>query len=226
MPQFIRAFKKTDKNGVPYIVYIEANGNKYFRKGGSFAWRNTNPGNITSAGGFARRHGAIGSDGRFAIFPDFPTGRDALRALITGPTYRVLTIYNAVARYAPDTENDTPRYRRQVADFTGLDINRRISTLSFNEVGNLLDAIQRIEGWIVGTDNYIKKVIRTKVDRRGRLVEFLIEGENEYIDKNEAIRRAEEMEIDAVVVAGSGGTYIRAFGDATSQNNFDELREV
>ena len=43
--------------------------------------RNHNPGNI-EYGQFAKDHGATGSDGRFAIFPDAATGYKALDALL------------------------------------------------------------------------------------------------------------------------------------------------
>jgi hypothetical protein len=40
--------------------------------------RNNNPGNI-EYGPFAKEHGAIGTDGRFAIFPDEETGFRAMK---------------------------------------------------------------------------------------------------------------------------------------------------
>ncbi|HUD85011.1 MAG TPA: hypothetical protein VMR17_01105, partial [Xanthobacteraceae bacterium] len=43
--------------------------------------RNNNPGNI-EWGSFAAAHGAIGSDGRFAIFPNADMGTDAMAALL------------------------------------------------------------------------------------------------------------------------------------------------
>lgn len=43
--------------------------------------RNNNPGNI-EYGQFAVAHGATGSDGRFAIFPDWNTGANAMAALL------------------------------------------------------------------------------------------------------------------------------------------------
>ena len=43
--------------------------------------RNNNPGNI-EYGAFARAHGATGSDGRFAVFPDWSSGASAMAALL------------------------------------------------------------------------------------------------------------------------------------------------
>jgi len=54
--------------GVHYTVYETS-----VRAGGSPAWRNNNPGNLEYRQ-LAQAHGAIGSDGRFAIFPDDATG--------------------------------------------------------------------------------------------------------------------------------------------------------
>ena len=50
-------------------VYIRGpGGHVEERSGGTRAWRNNNPGNIEGSN-FANTHGAIGGDGRFAIFP-------------------------------------------------------------------------------------------------------------------------------------------------------------
>lgn len=54
--------------------YIRADGTRYQHIGGSRAWRNNNEGNI-KRGDFAERHGAIGHDGSFAIFPTVEIGR-------------------------------------------------------------------------------------------------------------------------------------------------------
>ena len=48
--------------------------------------RSNNPGNI-EAGRFASAHGAVGSDGRFAIFSSADAGFAALEALLNGPGY-------------------------------------------------------------------------------------------------------------------------------------------
>ena len=63
--------------------------------------RNRNPGNI-KYGDFAIRHGAVGSDGAFAIFPTMEAGRDAQRALWLGPDYRNLPLDEGIKRWAPD----------------------------------------------------------------------------------------------------------------------------
>lgn len=116
------------------------------RTGGSRSWRNKNPGNI-EYGDFARRHGAIGSDGRFAIFPTEEAGRNAQIALLRSKNYRNLNIRQAIARYAPAFENNVPAYIRA----TGVkDMNKKMKDFTDAEMGRLVDAMRVHEGWKPG----------------------------------------------------------------------------
>lgn len=81
--------------------------------------RNFNPGDI-EYGRFAVAHGATGTDGRFAVFPDEATGFAAMRALFQAHSYAGLTIAQAIAKWAPPNENDTERYTSLVCQWTGL----------------------------------------------------------------------------------------------------------
>jgi hypothetical protein len=79
--------------------------------------RNHNPGDM-EYGPFAQAHGAIASDGRFAVFPDDETGFEALRALLLTSGYRSLSIEAAIARFAPPSENNTEIYVQSVCRWT------------------------------------------------------------------------------------------------------------
>jgi hypothetical protein len=78
--------------------------------------RSRNPGNV-EYGAFARKYGATGSDGRFAIFP---TMRDGIRALCEllivysvkpdGKGGLIDTVEEAINRWAPSNENHTAAY--------------------------------------------------------------------------------------------------------------------
>jgi len=82
---------------------------------GTLAQRNHNPGNIIS-GTFSTEHGAITitssltplAENGYAVFPDDETGFAALRALLTGPAYRGLTVELAINRYCPPPVTDQP----------------------------------------------------------------------------------------------------------------------
>src|SRR5450631_4123688 len=84
---------------------------------GTRAQRNKNPGDL-EYGNFAAHHGAIGSDGRFAIFPDATTGFAALRELLM-TDYAGMTLRAALNRFAPGFENDTASYLNNVMLWTG-----------------------------------------------------------------------------------------------------------
>lgn len=89
--------------------------------------RHNNPGDIC-AGQWANAHGAIpgacdprepdGPPSRYAVFPSALDGWKALRALLCGH-YAGMTIADAIAKYAPATENQTGEYIRNVCEWTG-----------------------------------------------------------------------------------------------------------
>jgi len=78
--------------------------------------RNNNPGDVEFSK-FTELHGSSGSDGRFAIFPDAQTGFDCLIALLQTPEYFHGTIHDAIARYAPSSENNTEEYVENVCEW-------------------------------------------------------------------------------------------------------------
>ena len=131
------------------VIYTNADGTQYRKTGGTRAWRNNNPGNIRYSE-FARRVGAIGEAGGFAVFPDEETGMRAIGQLLRSDSYNRLTVAGAISRYAPPSENNTAAYHRRIQELTGLSINRRMSELNDAELARVVGAIRQIEGWQVG----------------------------------------------------------------------------
>jgi hypothetical protein len=130
-------------------TYTTQGGGNFRKVGGSRSWRNNNPGNI-EYGDFARRYGAIGTDGRFAIFPDEATGQRARAALIfNGDKYRNLTLAQAIERYAPSSENHTTAYQRRVLAAVG-GANLPMHKYSPAQQQAILRTMQDVEGWKVG----------------------------------------------------------------------------
>lgn len=142
------------------VQYITNDGSSLLYKGGSRAWRNNNPGNIRMSD-FSISKGAVGSEGDFAIFPTYEIGYRAIGDLLAGPAYKNLTIYQSIRKYAPPIENNTSSYQQQIKKYTGLDISRKISSLNPMELNRVADAIQRVEGYIVGTTEEISGVDAT-----------------------------------------------------------------
>jgi len=115
------------------------------KKGGHRNWRNNNPGNL-EYGKFAKEHGAIGTDGRFAIFPTMKDGYNAQVALLSGDKYRNLTLSQALHRFAPSFENNTRRYLNYLKKKTGLKSSQRLKRLSWNKKVELVKYMAKYEG--------------------------------------------------------------------------------
>lgn len=117
------------------------------KRTGDRNWRNNNPGNI-EYGDFSKRNGAIGSDGRFAIFPDMATGRAAKESLLfEGKNYRDKTIAQAITRYAPPSDNNpTDIYISRVSQAAGVDPNTPLAALNPDQRSVMMDEMARVEG--------------------------------------------------------------------------------
>lgn len=136
------------ETGAGYNVVQKADGS-VVRQDGARNWRNNNPGNI-EAGKFASSMGAIGSDGRFAIFPSYEAGRAAKSKLIfDGKGYKDLALTDAISRYAPPSENNTKAYQSSVLAAVG-GSNRKMSDYSPAEREAIMDAMQKVEGYRAG----------------------------------------------------------------------------
>ena len=85
-------YTKAIKKKGTVVEYYDNKGNKEIKKGGHRNWRNNNPGNI-EMGKYAKKYGAIGDDGRFAIFPTYEIGQKAKSDLISkGKNYKGKTL--------------------------------------------------------------------------------------------------------------------------------------
>lgn len=135
--------------GNGYNIVRLADG-RIVRRSGTRAWRNNNPGNI-EFGDFAKRYGAIDTDGRFAIFPNYETGRRAKEALLFETnSYRNLTLDQAINRYAPSFENNTSAYISNVASAAGVSPDTKMSDMTPEQRTAILDAFERQEGFREG----------------------------------------------------------------------------
>jgi hypothetical protein len=119
------------------------------RMGGDRNWRNNNPGNI-EYGPFAKSMGAVGTDGRFAIFPTLEMGRKAADTLLKGKNYANLSAADALKKWAPETENNIQAYASNMAS-QGVDLNKKYSDMTPEEQNKFLDAMTKVEGGHAGT---------------------------------------------------------------------------
>lgn len=119
--------------------------------------RNNNPGNI-EYGDFAKRMGATGSDGRFAIFPTAQAGLSAMSALLQSYANRGIdTAKSIVSRWAPKGENDVGAYSRAVANALGVSPDASLNLKDPTVRANLMSAISAHEN---GRDFYARDAYR------------------------------------------------------------------
>lgn len=186
----------------PYTVqYFDRNGNMTIRSGGTKAWRNNNPGNMKyPKNGFAGRHGAIGKAKEMAVFPDEATGRRALVELLKSGNYCELKIRDFTEKYDKDNAKS---YLEMLLSISKLDPHKRIKNLTSVEFNRLREAIERIEGWAIGREDFIDKWYISGIHKKhGVIQEYLIKKDNGdvWLAKEEAIRLAEQGRLHAVIV--------------------------
>lgn len=111
-------------------------------------FRNNNPGNM-EYGDLAKKYGAVGTDGRFAVFPDYETGRRAKEALLfESGVYDGKTIISAIEKYAPlgDGNNNPEEYAKNVAAALGVSVNTPLSSLTPEQRSTMMTAMEKEEG--------------------------------------------------------------------------------
>jgi hypothetical protein len=143
------AIKKVIKAG-PNFTDVETVDGAQFRRSGARNWRNNNPGNL-EYGGFAKAKGAVGTDGRFAVFPTLEIGMKAKEDLVFGKNYINLSIRNAIAKYAPESENDVNMYVGRITQATRAAPDTVLKDLTPEQRTAMLDTINQVEGFKVGT---------------------------------------------------------------------------
>jgi hypothetical protein len=133
------------------VVIEYPDGSTETRHGGTIAWRNNNPGNI-GAGPFADRHGAIGSAGGRAVFPDEETGIAAMDSVLRTSTYSQMSIDDAIAHWANDSPADQiAAYQAAARRATGMSGDTKVGDLSSDQFASLTNAMRRQEAAITGT---------------------------------------------------------------------------
>lgn len=108
--------------------------------------RNNNPGNL-EFNSYTRGLGAIGTDGRFAVFPSREVGLAAQAGLLfNSKSYRDLTLAQAISRYAPAFENNTKAYASAVARAAGISLNTKMKDIPVDLRDDILGAMHAVEG--------------------------------------------------------------------------------
>lgn len=225
-----RSITYYDKDGNSLTRYLDPKAKNPPR--GTKSWRHQNPGNVTH-GDFSKRHGEIGfacypnpDDPTkklcFAIFPDYETGKKAFAALLKTERYLDITLNQFPRIYTGILKDDLPdtkeviEYRKNLRIISKFDMERKIRSFKGKEYEELLDAIQRCEGWYPGDEKFEpapEKVIGVRFIKR-KAAEFLVQsvdGVKKWIALTQAIALAEAKKLKVVVVHSRHGIFLRSF---------------
>jgi peptidoglycan hydrolase-like protein with peptidoglycan-binding domain len=134
------------------------------RRQGNVSWRMNNPGNLRDYPWTKKQPGYVGSanagaSGTFAVFATPEDGFNAKKQLLFSPSskYLNMTINDAITKYAPETENKTLVYIDAVVKATNASQNTPLNRLTPQQQNLMLDAINRMEGYKVGSITTIQK---------------------------------------------------------------------
>lgn len=203
-----------DPNDQFTVHYFDEKGNMTIRSGGTRAWRCNNPGNLhKSSYSMSKKRGAIGFAGdsvdEYAVYPDKQTGHEALVVMLKGSIYSPKTLRAAMEYYEPKKKD----YIDIIARRTGLNPERTIKSLNDKEFDGFWKAIEFVERWEEGREDFIDKQFISGVHKkRGVIFEYFVQNiqGGAWLKKGEAISLAQSGRLHAVVVhLQNGTTYLR-----------------
>ncbi|MGE5196790.1 MAG: hypothetical protein ACM3JI_05615 [Anaerolineae bacterium] len=203
-----------DPKGQFTVRYYDEKGNMTIRSGGTRAWRCNNPGNLlASPYSTSKKRRSIGQAGdganEYAIYPDYETGHEALVVMLKGGVYSPLSLRAAIKRY----DSTNPKYIDEIVAITGFDPERTIRSLSDKEFEMFWKAIEKVEKWKVGREDFIEKWYISGVHKkRGVITEYLVKKKSAstWTSKEEALKLAMEGRLHAIVVhLKTGHAYLR-----------------
>lgn len=212
--------KKAYRYDDEIIFYFDAFDNKYVAKGGSLAWRLSNPGLLLSHSLHRTGYNAIGAYHQYAIFAHPIIGKDALRAWICSAKYFDSSLIEIAKYYLPSNPKEYLNQLFAICGFSPEIIPRSLSVKDFDK---LLKAIQKLAGF--SPENEHQVALLPKITARfysiKRKVEFYLAGYEDLLTKSQAIKRVEAHKLDAVIVHKSNGEiYLRS----RPGHHFDQIR--
>ena len=143
------------------VEYVAENGDHLLRSGGTIAWRFNNPGNLRPGSKYTLHIGqGTTKSGAFLIFPTVEAGRTEKKGLLLRK-YKDDSVAQMMERYAPRTENDTDKYVAYITTQSGVGKDAVVGELSEAELGALMQAMERYEGFHAKADTRKETWVRT-----------------------------------------------------------------
>lgn len=107
--------------------------------------------------------------------------------------------------------------------FSGLSLQRKVGNLNAEELNQLMEAIQRIEGFRRGQEEVLgpaKKIIDLKRNEKQKITGYIVEDLG-VLSPVETVKGIISGEIDGVVADRGGRTYVRTRPDPIFENNLE-----
>lgn len=134
-------------------TYYYDNGTYLTKEGGTVAWRNNNEGNLRPGSLSSNR---IGVDKKnFAVFATPEDGHTAKKYLLfSSSKYKDLTLKQAIAKYAPASDNNNPTQYANYIMTSGNIGEKVMSAYSADEQNKIMSAMKVQEGYKIGTESW------------------------------------------------------------------------
>jgi hypothetical protein len=179
------------KEGPNHItIYYTADNHLMIKSGGSWTWRNNNPGNLRK-GKYSKSNGCIGFSGGFAVFPTLGDGLKAQIDLLKNG-YKNSSIQGMVKAYAPPKDkNKTAKYLKFVLGKLRVkNPKTMIRDLSKKQFDALIKAIQQFEGWETGKVNLPFRITGIMKDKKKNTIVAYFVKKMGWVLKEQAVEGA------------------------------------
>src|SRR3990167_5669948 len=201
-------------------IYTDTDGRHFRFSGGTWTWRNHNPGNVY-AGPISARHNRIGETHSFAIFPDNKSGHASLLdSLIT--TFGNMSIHKMIYIFAPPNCNPTKKYEKFIHERTGVYDDRPIKKFTPPQFKKLWEAIQHFEWHKVSKIVEVYRI--SDVEKMGKNEYRFCREDGNWMSEKECIRYAKHAQVELEVCISDLGTeFLRACPKSPFQKTLKSL---
>jgi hypothetical protein len=220
LDQYVKA-----RGGPNHItIYYTDDNRLMIRSGGTWTWRNNNPGNMRS-GAYSKNNGCIGYSSGYAVFPTLEQGEIALRDLLENG-YKNASLQYTINRFAPEKDkNDPAKYLKFILEKIGIkNPKTMMRDLNQKQFEALVKAIKQFEGWEVGHTNLPLRITKVLKDPKKKIIVAYCVEKMGWVEKAQAIELSKKYEIDGVVARSRAGSlYIKTRHDVKVTNNLGVL---
>ena len=218
MSRFIKAVEGMGHS----VIYTDDSGNYFRFYGGTWAWRNHNPGNV-SPGKISKMHHGIGTVNykKLAVFADYETGHAALLDVLR-ITYKNYSIDTMMEKFAPKSENPTKKYIKFLYRTTGVIPDKKIKDFNSSEFQKLWKGIETMEASKEGSIVEVYQISNVRVNHKGVIYSYCI-GDG-WISKEQCINYTRKGLVDLeICISHLGNCYLRVPASSSFQKKLSDL---